>query len=679
MQVRLYTENGDLICLGDLIGEGTEGTIHLLDKASSVSNYRDLTAKVYRDDDSAPSWREKKLRLLIQIGDIQRQRKLSAGIAYPTNLLFRYPGGKGKCVGFLMKRIKGAVLKNSVFSSRYLKMMSWTRVELAVLAKNLLKRFINLHNAGILMADVNPFNILVNSYSESGFVDVDSYQVGEFPCLVHVEEYTSPRLLDTTDFSTVFRTMEDEYYAIAVLLFKIFFIEKNPFSKSGGKNVGRDIRERNFALPLGYNRNEMTPHGPWQWIWHNLPFELQEGFYMAFHEQKYLSPSEWMVLIDNYEQALRSNIYPREILLNRKIRELDPIVNTYRDVDPTTDSKLRCFETVLFPDPPQKIVDFAFLEFGTNEIRAHSIQTDVPIRLRTLRFPTRHFDFVDGTGRMDVAQLKTVLMTPNWIPRWLAFVKGIRPRITRLVGFGGVALRYLQNREEVIDTIRETTGVNVGVLTGREEAEALSAECARKLNKSKGSFVLVDVGGTATGIVIVENGVLASYQWFAELGWLTMRKWLFNSAHSDSRLEAEFDAHNGSVAEKLTNCIDIPRTGLTLVGSGVVNSLDVVLGNHIPKGRSSNVAYTMEELESAMDKLSRSLSENRVYFETLADDIRQSETENLSRMVDLRLALPIYIEIMKKLDLDRITVCPVCLHEAVVRSTINGITEYAEV
>lgn len=679
MQSRLFTENGYQILLGSSIGEGTEGSIHLLDAASTIPNYRDIAAKVYWDDEEVPSWRIDKLKLLIQIGDSQRQKKLSAGIAYPTHLLFQFPGGKGKCVGFLMKRIKGAALKNTVFSSRYLKMMSWTRVELAVLAKNLLKRFINLHNAGILMADVNPFNILVNSYTESGFVDVDSYQVGEYPCLVHVEEYTSPRLLDTTDFSTVLRTKEDEYYAISVLLFKLFFIEKNPFSKSGGKNVGRDIRERNFALPLGYNRNEMTPHGPWQWIWHNLPFELQEGFYMAFHEQKYPSPSEWMVLVDIYEQALRNNLYPREVLLNRKIRELDPIVNTYRDVNPETDLQVRRFENDLFPDPPQGISSFAFLEFGTNEIRAHSIQTDSPLKLRTLHFPTRHFDFVDGFGRMDVARLKEVLKTPNWIPKWISVVKGVRPRISRMIGFGGVALRYLQNRDEVIDAIKEATGWDVGILTGQEEAEAMVVECARKLNKKKGSFVLVDVRGTATGLFVMENGELTGFHWFAELGWLTMRKWLFNSAHSDSRLEAEFDAHNGSVAEKLADVLPVSSAGLSLVGSGVLTSLDLIMGNRTNVGQSLKGTYSLEELEAAMDKLSRSLTENRVYSEMLADDIRQSETENLSRMVDLRLALPIYIEMMTKMNLDRIAVFPIQLHEALVRFPFNKLLEHAEV
>ena len=88
----------------------------------------------------------------------------------------------------------------------------------------------HLHQLGIVIGDVNDQNIfflsqLATSSTERRFspffIDVDSYQIGPFPCPVAAQEFLDPTLYHVTDFSQqpAF-TPASDWYAFAVLLVK---------------------------------------------------------------------------------------------------------------------------------------------------------------------------------------------------------------------------------------------------------------------------------------------------------------------------------------------------------------------------------------------------------------------------------------------------------------------------
>ena len=109
------------------------------------------------------------------------------------------------------------------------------------------------------------------------------------------------------------RTPEDERYAVAVLLFKMMLIGKNPYARSDGKTLEEYIAERDFVFPLGYEEAELMPKGPWQLIWFNMPQSLRKAFYDAFRNDIYPKTEEWIPLIEEYITLLSAGRYPADI------------------------------------------------------------------------------------------------------------------------------------------------------------------------------------------------------------------------------------------------------------------------------------------------------------------------------------------------------------------------------
>ena len=97
----------------------------------------------------------------------------------------------------------------------------------------------------IIIGDINPLNILVKSPTEVYFVDTDSYQVENYPCPVGTIEFTPPEL-QGKNYETFLRSFENEYFAIATLVFMILLPGKSPYTQQGGGDPAANIRAMEF-------------------------------------------------------------------------------------------------------------------------------------------------------------------------------------------------------------------------------------------------------------------------------------------------------------------------------------------------------------------------------------------------------------------------------------------------
>lgn len=98
----------------------------------------------------------------------------------------------------------------------------------------ILKKLKYLHDRNVILGDINPNNILVVSPTEVYFVDTDSYQIEGFPCPVGTINFTAPEI-QRKDFSTFLRTIGNERFAVATLLFMIMLPGKPPYSCRAAK------------------------------------------------------------------------------------------------------------------------------------------------------------------------------------------------------------------------------------------------------------------------------------------------------------------------------------------------------------------------------------------------------------------------------------------------------------
>ena len=258
------------IRLTERIGDGGEGNVYKTNKNENV------VAKIYSDK-KLTSHKQSKIEMIIAAG-------LSIdGVCFPTARLYN---SKGVFVGYLMPKAEGEKLGTSVFrGEKGMKRFfgSWKRSDLVTLAITILSTIKKIHDLGILIGDINGLNILVKSPTEVYFVDTDSFQINEYPCPVGTLDFTAPEI-QGKDYKCILRSVGNENFAIAVLLFRLLMFGESPYAQQGGAGIAHNISTGNFSFPLKGKGNNKMPKGDWICFWSHLPDKLQEIFYRTFRK-----------------------------------------------------------------------------------------------------------------------------------------------------------------------------------------------------------------------------------------------------------------------------------------------------------------------------------------------------------------------------------------------------------
>ena len=313
------SSHGD-ICLEKEIGAGGEAFVY---KTNTP-----YVAKIYKKDKITTRKREK-INLMLS-------KKISCkGICYPMDVLKNSWNG---FVGYLMPAADGIELQRSVFAPKPVfmkKFPCWNKKDTVQLCITILKKIQFLHERNIIMGNINPANILIKSPTEVYFVDVDSYQVENYPCPVGTINYTAPEI-QRKKYSEFLRTIDNENFAIATLLFMIMLPGKPPYSQQGGEDPISNIIKMDFSYPFGDNSNKKTPEGPWRFIWSHLTYKIKEAFYNTFrYDGKYakvghrLSCDAWLGLFKEYlyliesgkiqqQDSMSLDLFPTRLKMNPK-------------------------------------------------------------------------------------------------------------------------------------------------------------------------------------------------------------------------------------------------------------------------------------------------------------------------------------------------------------------------
>ena len=239
-----YTdENGKVITLGKQIAQGGEGTVY------NCSTSSRLVAKIYRKDKLSKKKGEK-LEAMCSLYD----QEIANFSAWVKKVIYE----NGKPVGFLMEKITQYKEIHLLYGTnadrqKYFPNAEWKFMVHAAL--NLAIAVDTLHERGIVIGDINQSNILVNDKAEIKLIDCDSYQVEHngkrFICEVGVPEYTSPELQGCS-FKKVVRNQNHDYFGLAVMIFKILFFAKHPYS---GCNAPSEIENAITGNYFCYARN----------------------------------------------------------------------------------------------------------------------------------------------------------------------------------------------------------------------------------------------------------------------------------------------------------------------------------------------------------------------------------------------------------------------------------------
>lgn len=301
------TSNGELIEISSRLGGGGEGAVFEVDA--------DRVAKIYRLPLDSSSRRGantvRKLTAMVAKPPPNRDASGNLALAWPEELLY-YPDGqyRGMMAGFTMPRID---------LSHYSEIVHYwdpqlgrqnanipdedERLEelLSVITQNILTILYGIHKRDYVVGDINESNLVVHGTGCIAFLDTDSFQVRDLSgtvhrCMVGRPEYISPRLIKLTQVKCPYascpseqaaghnqsypcfdRTVDDDNFAIAVVLFKLLMRGTHPLDGPDGQLLDR-IASGQFP----YNNPSLPAPARTRARWEELSHEWQEYFVDTF-------------------------------------------------------------------------------------------------------------------------------------------------------------------------------------------------------------------------------------------------------------------------------------------------------------------------------------------------------------------------------------------------------------
>ncbi|MCM1024583.1 MAG: zinc-ribbon domain containing protein [Prevotella sp.] len=301
-------DNG-MIRIGNEVANGGEGTVY-----ETNSRY---VAKIYKAG-KLTKRKQEKIKLMLT------KKVQCEGVCYPVCALYNE---QKEFVGYLMPKAKGIEIAKSVFQPMLFdkRLPGWKKRDTVELCVTILKKIRYLHNRNIILGDINPANILVVSPTEVYFVDSDSYQIEDFPCPVGTVTFTAPEIQGKR-FGEFLRTMGNEDFAVATLLFMIMLPGKSPYAQQGGGSPIENIVKMDFSYPFGDESNKKTPDGKWRFMWSHLTYDIKEMFYNTFRkggdhstENNRYSTEEWLSAFKYYLKLLDSGKFGQQDKMSEDI------------------------------------------------------------------------------------------------------------------------------------------------------------------------------------------------------------------------------------------------------------------------------------------------------------------------------------------------------------------------
>jgi serine/threonine protein kinase len=655
----VYNKNQKAINLKEEINKGGEGTVYLVDEGT--------VAKIYHPK-SLTVEKEAKIKALLS------KKIRFDGICAPLESLY---DNKAKFIGYLMPKAdaeKGFELQTCIFNPALLKnkLPNWTRLNLANLSITILEKIKYLHQNGIIIGDINPFNILIKDDKTVFFVDVDSYQVDNFPCPVGTVHFTAPEIQNIESFNKLIRTEEHEYFAVATLLFMIFLSGKTPYSFQGGGNMKENITSMNFSYPLGDEDNYMAPQGMWEFIWSELSYEVRKAFYTVFKENLRLSIEDWLNILNIYLEDLQQGVYPTAIFPNstEKIVQGRTINMNRRDIK-ETDSNVRNGKTILRPNA--KGSNIGILELSTKAVKFLTGEQD-KVKAQGFNFElffrqakkTETGKGLDENNLMDMTYFDE-----NVLPSIKQMLRHARDRkVDILYSVATAAYRTALNRDEIISKIREECGINVKILSKKEEALAtLTAFAFSKPShvnlNTNDKVIMIDQGGGSTEITLFQGtDLIDSYS--LNLGTTVLKTVLFREANKETLLTKALKDSEKFVKDRLrtyysskkSSLLNKSRTNFCIsVGTAITNAT-----NKKGNAKQHGTRLTLEMIKRKIEETDAFLKSKYTYVADLIEDLdvsgaeRNSFHDTLDNSVVMRLGLPMFVEIMEGFNLDEIIV-----------------------
>ncbi|MGV3615769.1 MAG: protein kinase domain-containing protein [Fimbriimonas sp.] len=283
--------------LGDLIAEGGEGIVY------RVRDREDVVAKLYKEWQPG---RDRKLQCMIAL----KNSHLTKIAAWPLSQL---RDEQDDMVGFVMERLQvGWQPLHAIYQIRSRLEFAPNRTYqfLVRAGRNLAACVHHVHEAGLVIGDLNESNVLISRDAMAKVIDVDSFQLIDgdkmYPCKVGKGELLAPELQGRS-LETLQRSTNHDRFALAVLMFQVLVFGRHPFA--GRPKTEQEVHLEE-AITKGWypytKRREVPIAPPPHLTLDFLPPKVQEMFEEAFDPAARVRPSAqaWFDVLKELEGDL---------------------------------------------------------------------------------------------------------------------------------------------------------------------------------------------------------------------------------------------------------------------------------------------------------------------------------------------------------------------------------------
>ncbi|MDC0710247.1 Ppx/GppA phosphatase family protein [Stigmatella sp. ncwal1] len=242
----------------------------------------------------------------------------------------------------------------------------------------------------------------------------------------------------------------------------------------------------------------------------------------------------------------------------------------------------------------------AAIDVGTNAVRLELARPDADGALETLhqeRDPIRPGEGVFATGAMPEETAERLLST---LRRYAALCKRHKA-LVRAVATS--ALRESRNRDDIVRRVREETGLDLEVVSGKEEARLICLGVLHRKPPNTRSL-LIDIGGGSTEVAVT-TGERPDHLWSLALGAVRLTE-VFDASQEVSskhlRLMRSF------VAETVRKTLPEKVSGAPQRALGSSGTINAVVS--FACGESGSLA-TARQISQAVDALAALPPERR--------------------------------------------------------------------
>lgn len=145
----------------------------------------------------------------------------------------------------------------------------------------------------------------------------------------------------------------------------------------------------------------------------------------------------------------------------------------------------------------------AVVDIGTNSVRIMVGVTDGR-KIRSVLFQDGRITRLgEGLAEHGTISRNAIERTVAVLSEYVGHIRSYSPE--RFCFIGTSALRQASNREEALARFREETGVTVRVIPGEEEAALTYRGALLGLDETKGPFLVIDIGGGSSELIVGEN------------------------------------------------------------------------------------------------------------------------------------------------------------------------------